>query len=119
MQDCKSIKVPIPVGTKLYVDQHPKRQEEIDYMAHVPYANAIGSLMYVMLYTRPDIAHAVGVLRRYVSTPRKELWIVVKRVFEYLCGTTNFAIYYPKNSKEVRVHGFINSDWARDINGRQ
>jgi hypothetical protein len=40
-------------------------------MAHVPYENAIGSLMYVMVYTQPDISHVVGVLRRYMSTPGK------------------------------------------------
>ena len=45
IQDCKPIKVPIPIGTKLYVDQCPK------YMAHVPYANAVGSLMYAMVCT--------------------------------------------------------------------
>ena len=51
MQDCKPIKVPIHVGTKLYVDQCPKSQEKIEYMTHVPYANAFDSLMYVMVYT--------------------------------------------------------------------
>ena len=47
-------------------------------MAHVPYASFVGSLMYAMVYTWLDTAHAVGVLRRYMSTPRKEHWNVVK-----------------------------------------
>ena len=51
MQDCKSVKVPIPVGTKLYVDQCPKSQEEKECMACVPYANVVGRLMYVMVGT--------------------------------------------------------------------
>ena len=51
MQDCKLVKVPIPIGTKLYDDQCPKSEEEIEYMAHVPYASAVSCLMYAMVYT--------------------------------------------------------------------
>ena len=51
IQDCKLVKVPIPVGTKLFVDQCPKTKEEIENMDHVPYANAFGSLMYAMVCT--------------------------------------------------------------------
>lgn len=51
MQDCKPVKVALLVGTKLYADQCPKSQEEIEHMACVPYANAFRSLMYVMVST--------------------------------------------------------------------
>jgi hypothetical protein len=54
------------------VNQCPKTEEEEEDMCHVPYASVVGSLMYAMVYTRPDIAHAVGVLRRYMSKPGKE-----------------------------------------------
>ena len=63
-------------------------------MSHVPYASVVGSLMYAMVCTRPDIAHAVGVLSRYMLKPGKEHWIAVKRVFRYLSGTTDHAICY-------------------------
>ena len=72
MQYCKLVKVPIYVGTKLYVDQCPKSQEEIEYMAHVLYANALGSVMYAMVCTRPNIVDAVGVLSRYIVTPGRK-----------------------------------------------
>ena len=65
------MKVPIPVGC-LTVEKCPKTQEEIEGMAHVPYARVFGILMYAMVCTRPDIAHAVGVLIRYMSAPGKE-----------------------------------------------
>ena len=51
--------------------------------------------------------------------PGKEHWTVAKRVFRYLRGTTYLAICYHKNYEEVGVHGFIDFDWARDINGRR
>ena len=52
MQDCKPVKIPNHVGTKLSTDQCPKSKEEIEYMAHVPYASEIGCLMYAMVSTR-------------------------------------------------------------------
>jgi hypothetical protein len=72
MEDGKPVKVPIPVGVKLSAEQCPKTQEEEEDMSRVPYASAVGSLMYAMVCTRLDIAHAVGVLIRFMSKSRKE-----------------------------------------------
>ena len=66
LQESKPIKVSIDVGVNLSIEQCPKTQEEEEDMSRVPYASAIGSLMYAIVYTRPDIAHAVGVLSRYM-----------------------------------------------------
>jgi hypothetical protein len=74
MHGSKLVKVPIPIGVKLSTDQCPKTQEEEEDMSHVLSASAVGSLMYAMVCTRPNIAHAVGVLRRYMSKLGKEHW---------------------------------------------
>ena len=92
MQDSKPVKVPIPVGVRLSAEQCPKTQEEEEDMSRVAYASAVGSLMYAMVCTRPDIAHAVGVLSRFMSKPRKEHWTRVKQVFRYLCGTSDYGL---------------------------
>jgi hypothetical protein len=92
MHGSKLVKVPIPIGVKLSADQFPKTQEEEEDMSHVLYAKIVGSLMYAMVCTRPNIAHAVGVLSRYMSKLGKEHWTVVKRVFRYLHGTTNYGL---------------------------
>ena len=63
-------------------------------MSHVPYASAVGSLLYAMVYTRLDIAHAVGVLSRFMSNQGKEHWTIVKRGFRYLCGTSDYGLCY-------------------------
>jgi len=94
MQDSKPVKVPIHVGVRLSVEQCPKTQEEEEDMSHVPYASAVRSLMYAMVYTRPDIPHAVGVLSRFMSKPGNEHWIVVKQVFRYLHGTSDYDLCY-------------------------
>ena len=67
MQDSKPVKVHIPVGVKLPVEECPKTQEEEEDMSHVPYASTVSSLMYAMVCTKLDIAHAVGVLSRFMS----------------------------------------------------
>ena len=81
-------------------------------MSQVPYASAVGSLMYAMVSTRPDIAHAVGVLSRYMSKPGKDHWTAVKRVFRYFHGTIDYAICYqgiPRPNIVINVHGFVDA----------
>ena len=110
MQESKPVKVPIHVGVKLSVELCPNTQEEEEDMSWVPYASAVGSLMYAMVSTRPDIAHVVGVLSRYMSKLGKEHWTTIKSVFKYLCGTIDYAICYqgrPRPYRVIIVHGFV------------
>jgi hypothetical protein len=118
MQECKSVRVPIPVGVKLLVDQCPKTQEEEEDMSCVPYASVVGSLMYAMVCTRPNIPRAVGVLSRYMSKPGKEHWTLVKRVFKYLRGTISYGLCYqgrPYLDRVLEIHGFVDANWAGEL----
>eukprot|EP00253_Pinus_taeda_P005774 PITA_05774 len=120
--DSKPVKVPILVGVRLSAKQCPKTQEEEEEMSHVPYASAVGSLMCAMVCTRPDIAHAVGVLSRFMSKPWKEHWTTVKRVFSYLRGTSDYGLCYqgkPGLGRALHIHGFVDADWARDLDQRR
>ena len=45
------MKVPIPMGVKLTVEHFPRKHKEIEDMAHVPYENVVGSLMYAIIFT--------------------------------------------------------------------
>eukprot|EP00253_Pinus_taeda_P015277 PITA_15277 len=81
--DSKQVEVPIPVVVKLSTKQCPKAQEEEEDMSRVPYASAVGSLMYAMVFNRPDIAHVVGVLSMFMSKLGKEHRTTVKWVFRY------------------------------------
>ena len=56
-------------------------------MKSVPYAPAGGSLMYAMVTTRPDIAHVVGIVSRFMHNPSWAHWNIVKHIFRYLVGT--------------------------------
>ena len=87
MENAKAVSTPLPGHLKLTKDMCPKTQEEKDKMSKVPYASVVGSLMYAMVCTRPDIAHAVGVVSRYMSHPGIEHWNAVKWILRYLRGT--------------------------------
>jgi hypothetical protein len=84
--------------------------------------NELGSLMYEMVCIRPDIAHVVGVLSKYMSKPGKEHWTTVKRVSKYLRGTTSYGLFYqgrPRLDIVLDIHGFVYVDWARDVDCRR
>eukprot|EP00253_Pinus_taeda_P027670 PITA_27670 len=120
--DSKPVKVPIPVGVKLSAKQCPKTQEEEEDMSRCPYASVVSSLMYVMVCTRPDITHAVGVLSRFVSKPMKEHWTIVKRDFKYLRGTSDYGLCYhgrPGLDRVLDIRGFVDADWAGDLDQRR
>ncbi|KAE8711604.1 Detected protein of confused Function [Hibiscus syriacus] len=68
MQDANPVSTPLGVHFRLSKDQSPKTEEERAHIVKVPYASAIGSLMYVMVCTRPDIAQAVGAVSRYMNS---------------------------------------------------
>ena len=72
MHNEKPISTPLASHFKLSKEMCPKTQEEIEYMSKVSYSSTIGSLMYSMECTRPDIAHEVGVVSRYMNNPGKE-----------------------------------------------
>ena len=86
-------------------------------MSRVPYASAIGSLMYAMLCTRPDICFAVGLVSRYQSNPGLAHWEAVKRIFRYLRGTTDLILCY--GGGNLRLKGFSDADWAGDRDERK
>ncbi|KAH9649806.1 hypothetical protein KPL70_026120 [Citrus sinensis] len=99
----------------LYVDDMlvAERKE----MSRVPYASAVGSLMFVMICTRPDIAQAVGAVNRYMANPGGEHWITVKRILRYIRGTSDVALCY--GGLEFTVRGYVDSDFAGDLDKRK
>ena len=78
IKTAKPVSTPLGVHFRLSKEQSPKTEEERTHMEKVPYASAIGSLMYAMVCTRPDIAQAVGAISRYMNNPGKVHWEAVK-----------------------------------------
>ena len=86
-------------------------------MSRVPYASAVGSLMFAMIYTRPDIAQAGGAVSRYMANPGEEHWTAVKRIIKYIKGTSDVALCYGES--EFTIRGYVDSDFAKDLDKRK
>ena len=86
-------------------------------MSHVPYANAIGNLMYAMVSTRLDISHAVGVVSRFMENPNEEHWQAVKWVLRYLRGTSDHCIVF--NASEGSIYRYLDADYSGDLDERR
>ena len=94
------------VGRSLDVKKdlfRPQEDDEGTLGPEVPYLSAIGALMYLANYTRPDIAFAVNLLARYGSAPTRRHWNGNKHILRYLSGTTNLGLFYPNGSKPQLV----------------
>ena len=87
-------------------------------MQSVPYASAVGSLMYAMVATRPDIAHAVGIVSRFKHNPGRAHWNALKHIFRYLVGTKDYGIAFVPDEPSSLV-GYTDSDYGGCIDSRK
>ena len=78
MDKAKAVSCPLVNYFKLSSKQCPSTDKDKEEIEKVSYALVVGSLMYVMVCTRPDITHSVGVVSRFLSNPEKEHWAAVK-----------------------------------------
>jgi hypothetical protein len=110
MDKYKLVTSPLASHFKLSHDGCPEVDKE-EEMKNVSYVSSVGSLMYVMVCTRSDIAHAVGVVSRFLSNPGKMHWNVVKWILRYLKGIINHCIYFGGTSNPV-FEAYTDADWA-------
>ena len=82
-------------------------------MENVPYASAVGSLMYAMVCTRPDIAHAVSIVSRFLANPGELHWEAIVWIMRYLRGTLGYKICF--GGKELTLVGYTDLDMAGDL----
>jgi len=117
MQDSKKGFSPFRHGVHLSNQMCPKTQEEREKMRNCPYASAVGSLMYVMLCTRPDICYAKSIVSRYQSNPSSEHWTAAKHILKYLNRTKHYFLVF--GGEDLIVHGYTDSDFQSDIDDRK
>jgi hypothetical protein len=113
MGECKPRSVPADPCSHL--EKELFTSETQDY----PYREAIGSLMYAAICTRPDISYAVGQVAKYSSKPSQVHWEAVKRIFAYLKGTISLGISYFRGVKDGVLQAFSDSDFAGDADDRR
>ena len=106
MDQAKKGFLPVLQGVKLSKTQCPTTAEDRENMKDVPYASAIGSIMYAMLCTRPDVCLAISLAGRYQSNPGVDHWTAVKTILKYLKRTKDMFLVYG-GDKELVINGYV------------
>jgi len=109
MKDCKPVEVPLQKKTQ----RRSGERGEVEY----PYREVVGSLMYLMLGTRPDLAAAVSYASRYLGDPGKEEIDGVKRILRYVRGTTDYCLQFRQGP--VELVGYVDADWGGCLDSRR
>ena len=117
MSQAKVVSSPLASHFKLSSRHRPSTNKEKEDMRRVLYASAVGSFMYAMVCTRPDIAYAVSVVSHFLSNPRRQHCEAVKWIMRYLRGTSNLKLTFG-SGKPVLV-GYTDSDMAEDVDNRK
>uniref|UniRef100_A0A2N9HC61 Integrase catalytic domain-containing protein n=1 Tax=Fagus sylvatica TaxID=28930 RepID=A0A2N9HC61_FAGSY len=119
MLDANPVRTPLANHFRLSGNQCPKNEEEIENMSKVPYASAVGCLMYAMVCTRLDLAHAVSTVSRYMANPGREHWNAVKWIFIYLKGTAKHGILFSRQLGTNSIVGYVDADYAGEVDDRR
>jgi hypothetical protein len=97
MEECKPIGTPLDVNSKLLKLTEEEFQGIQEEMQGIPYKAAVGSLMYAMVGTRPDLAFPVSMVSQFMSRAGPSHWMAVKRIMRYLKGTLDLKLC-PRNN---------------------
>lgn len=114
LKDAKIKTVPMSSSIKL---TKTSEGSELDKSIYA-YSELVGSLLYLAVCTRPDIAYAVGALARYMATPSMEHWTAAKAVMRYLAGTSNYGIIFGRGGTS-EMTGYCDADYGGDIDTRR
>ncbi|TYK11033.1 gag/pol protein [Cucumis melo var. makuwa] len=117
MQNSKKGLLSYRYGIHLSKEQCPETPQEVEHMTNIPYASAVGSLMYAMLCIRSDICYSIGIVSRYQSNPGHDHWTTVKNILKYLRRTKDYMLVY--GSKDLILTGYTNSDFQSDKDVRK
>lgn len=83
------------------------------------YGEALGSLVYTMTCTRPDICWVVTKLSQFLTNPTKKHWVAVMNVLRYLKGTLDYELYHRKCDDGLTLIAYSDADWASSTGVRR
>lgn len=118
MLETRSVLTPTAAHFNLRSLTEKEWKLEAPYMENVPYASAVGSLMYAMVGSRPDLGFAVGFISRFISKPSREHWEAVKWVLKYLKGASKVNLTFRKHTRFI-IEGYSDSDYSTDRDRRR
>ena len=83
-------------------------------MSRIPYASTIGSIMYAMLCTRPDVAYALSMTSRFQSDPGESHWTAFKNILKYLRRSKDVFLVYGGQEEELVLSGYTDAGFQSD-----
>ncbi len=98
------------IKSLMAVDQY-LNEDKASLPVHFPYRSVVGSLMYLMVCTCPDISYVVCSLTKHCESPTRGNWTALKRVLQYVKETRNMTLTY-RCSAMYDIIGYCDSDWA-------
>jgi len=110
LTNAKPYRSPMVPGIVYSKDDSPSSPQEATHMEKLPYQEAIGSLMYASVATRPDISFTVAALSQFLDNPGEVHWEAVKRILHYLSGTKDFVLTY--GDEHHNLIGYMDADGA-------
>ena len=116
MENCDPKLVPADLYTVLSSGSDKGDSSFVDRQL---YQEAVGSLMFLMVSTRPDIAFAVGQVSQFCQDPQQAHWKAVKRIMAYLRGTCNYGIIYGGADTSNCLTIYSDADYAGDVDTRR
>ncbi|KAL5549510.1 hypothetical protein UlMin_004741 [Ulmus minor] len=119
MTYAKPTSIPISGQFKFSSEQCPKTEEEKEDMINVPYSSAVGSIMYTMICTRPDVAYGISLLSRFMSNPGREHWEGIKWLLRYLLSSSDVGLMFKSCKEGAILKGYVDSDFAGDKDKRR
>ena len=111
MDNAKLVSTSLANHFILSTNQCPKTDDELKNMSKVPYATAVGCLMYAMVCTRRNLAHAISVVSKFLSNLGRLHLDAVKWIFKHLRGTTDYGIMFSKQQSDPLVKGYVDADY--------
>ncbi|GKA68228.1 putative RNA-directed DNA polymerase [Tanacetum coccineum] len=111
MVDCKPVDTPMIMNQKLYMEKKARLADKGRYQ------RMVGKLIYLS-HTRPDIAHVVGVVSKFMHQPQKAHMKAVLRIIRYLKGTTGHGVLFKQNG-HLETQLYTDADWAGDKGDRR
>ncbi|KAI5116411.1 hypothetical protein M0805_000584 [Coniferiporia weirii] len=90
--DVVAASTPLVHGTILSRKDCPTTEEEKAEMKHVPYSALVGCILYLVIWSRPDLAHTAMALSQFSANPGNAHWTAAKHVLRYLAGTKDYGL---------------------------
>ena len=111
MEACKGVSIPLSPTTHCSKEQSPTSDEDKEFMKTIPYRQVVGSLMYLMVSTRPDLADHVQILSRYGSYPGVTHWKGVKKVLQYVQHTLDYGLVF-RRGVGTSLEAYCDADFS-------